>query len=265
MTACTAHLEAPTSREETVAEQAPTSREETVAERQVRADRLVSVFENGTPDLRYDYVEDIHDGRGYTCGRGFTTRTGDVARVVKDYVKRVPSDPLARFVPALDELVASDRGDVGGLDGFPDAWKAAAKNAAFRAAQDGEVERSSWAPARAHAAELGVTTALGLTILYDSVFMHGDGEDADGTPALIDAATTAANGTPKTGVPEHAWLERFLDARRADLVNAHDPTTRDAWREAATRVDVLRDELEAGNDDLHGPIAVAHGYDAVVP
>jgi hypothetical protein len=113
------------------------------AEQRLRADRLVSVFENGTPEIQYAYVEDIADGRGFTCGRGFTTRTGDVARVVNDYVAIAPNDALAAYAGALDALANSDSGDTSTLRGFPDAWRAAAERASFRAAQDAEVERSS--------------------------------------------------------------------------------------------------------------------------
>src|ERR1041385_503456 len=42
-------------------------------EHKVRALELISVFENGTIELQYAYVEDLGDGRGYTCGLGFTT------------------------------------------------------------------------------------------------------------------------------------------------------------------------------------------------
>lgn len=47
---------------------------------------LVSSAENSTLDYRstYSYIEDIGDGRGYTCGIiGFTSATGDLLSVVK--------------------------------------------------------------------------------------------------------------------------------------------------------------------------------------
>src|SRR6266508_3815804 len=42
-------------------------------------DELVSVFENATTEPAYDYVEDLGDGRGLTCGKiGFTTSSTEV-------------------------------------------------------------------------------------------------------------------------------------------------------------------------------------------
>jgi chitosanase len=235
------------------------------AEQHLRADRLVSVFENGTIDIQYDYVEDIEDGRGYTAGRGFTTATGDVLRVTKDYLRAAPSDPLARFVPELEKLAAAESGDTSKLVGFPLAWQNAAKTKAMRAAEDREVDNVSFLPAMAHADALGLKTILARAELYDAVVMHGDGDDPDGVPALLTAATKDAAGTPKTGVPEHVWLKSFLKVRRADVAHAYDADTRATWAEAVGRVDAFSDLLAAGNDDLHGPIQVGRGYDVTVP
>src|SRR4051794_38398220 len=58
-----------------------------------RADQLVSTFENSTPVIQYGYIENIHDGRGYTAGRaGFTTATGDFLDVVERYTKKLPGN-----------------------------------------------------------------------------------------------------------------------------------------------------------------------------
>src|SRR3984885_6238071 len=65
---------------------------------------LVSSAENSTLDWRreYGYIQDIHDGRGYTAGLiGFCSGTGDMLALVGAYARAEPDDPLARFVPAL--------------------------------------------------------------------------------------------------------------------------------------------------------------------
>ncbi len=258
---------APESAEESVARARPipsSANRLTVAQR-LRADRLVSVFENGTIEIQYDYVENIHDGRGYTIGRGFTTATGDAYRVVDEYVKGAPRDALARFLPELKRLADRESGSTSGLSGFASAWKAAAKTGAMRAAEDHEVDRASYLPATKMADALGLRTALGLVILYDTIVMHGDGTDPDGAATLVSRATSKAGGTPKSGVEEHAWLTAFVAVRRADLVHASDPATRKAWAEAVSRADVLRDLVVAKNDDLHGPITVGYDYGVTVP
>src|SRR4051794_21648611 len=65
---------------------------------------IVSSNENSSLDWRaqYKYIEDIHDGRGYTAGIiGFCSGTGDMLEVVRAYVKARPHAALRRFLPAL--------------------------------------------------------------------------------------------------------------------------------------------------------------------
>src|SRR6185437_9800653 len=63
--------------------------EDGLTARQVtRIEQLTTVFENSTTTFRYDYVEDLGDGRGYTAGRvGFCTGTGDLLDVVERYTE----------------------------------------------------------------------------------------------------------------------------------------------------------------------------------
>jgi chitosanase len=227
------------------------------AAHKLRAMQLISVFENDTIVLAYDYVEALGDGRGYTCGLGFTTGTGDAYEVVKDYTAKTPNNPLAMYLPRLQQLAQSGSGSTGGLTGFPDAWKQAAKDADFCRIQEQVQDQNSYDPALAHAQALGLQTNLGITVLYDTVWMHGDGDDPDGTPALIMKAGPMND--------EATWLESFLAARRADLLNPADSSTQAEWSQAVGRVDELSDLLTDKNFDLHGPIDVQHGYDVIVP
>lgn len=91
---------------------------------------LVSSAENSTTDFNaeYGYIEDIGDGRGYTCGIiGFTSATGDLLDVVRLYVELAPNNnPLKPYVPALEAAVGSDT-HAGLGSGFVSAWKTACK------------------------------------------------------------------------------------------------------------------------------------------
>jgi len=118
-------------------------------------------------------------------------------------------------------------------------------------------DENSYDPALAHAQALGLQSNLGITILYDTVWMHGDGGDPDGAPALIKKAGPMND--------EGKWLASFLAVRRADLLNPADSSTQAEWSMAVGRVDALSDLLKAGNLDLHGPIDVQHGYNVTVP
>jgi chitosanase len=219
---------------------------------------IVSVFENDTPTIQYDYVEALHDGRGLTAGRaGFTTATGDLAAVVERYVAEVPDAPIGRFLPTLRARAAAHGDDLADLAGLEDAWRAAAGDPRFRAAQDQIVEIEIWRPTQRRARALGVRTALGVLVLYDAIVQHGDGDDPDGVAAMIARARGTTGGSPRDGVAEARWLGAFLDVRRAVLSDAHDEATRTAWRASVARVDALRALLDERNLGLRPPITMA--------
>lgn len=110
---------------------------EMTAQQKHRCEQYTSIFENDTTELQYAYVENIHDGRGFTAGRaGFTTGTGDAYEVVKKYTAHKHSNPLAHFLPELEKLAKSSSGSVAHLSGFETAWKEAAKDPEFHKIQD---------------------------------------------------------------------------------------------------------------------------------
>ncbi|GAC1352423.1 MAG: chitosanase [Polyangiales bacterium] len=230
-----------------------------------RADMLISLFENGTVDIRYDYVQALGDGRGYTAGRGFTTGTGDVLAVVKLFDSRVSSNPLGTYLPRLEELASEGSGSTSGLSGFVSAWKTAATDPEFRRSQDDIVDRDSYFVAMKTCDSLGINTALGRTVIYDTVVVHGSGGDPDGLPALVSATLKIVASPNAAGTDEKLWMRAFLKVRRADMAHAHDPATRKVWAEAVGRCDVLAELDRSANYDLHGPIEVKGEYQGTVP
>jgi chitosanase len=234
-------------------------------EQKRRADQLISVFENDTTEIQYDYAEALDDGRGITFGRsGFTTASGDGYELIKRYTARVPDNVLARFLPRLKELARTESGSTEGLGGFVAAVRQAARDPRFRQAQDEVHDELYYRPAMQFAAALGLKTALAHALVYDTLLMHGDGDDPDGVRAVLERVRKEAGGTPATGVDERAWFSAFVRIRRAVLAHAHDPATRKTWAEAVGRVDVFRTLAERGNWDLHGPIVLTGEYAATI-
>jgi len=221
-------------------------------EQQARLAAIVSVFENSTTEVQYAYVEDLDDGRGYTAGRaGFTSATADLLDVVERYVQQAPDAALAAHLPELRRLAEDESDDTAGLDGFVEAWEAAATDdPALREAQDEVVEQTYLGPARSRAEELGISQPVGLAVLCDTVIQHGDGDDPDGLTALIDETTEREDGTPDDGKDEDAWLLAFLEVRRAHLEDAADPATREEWAESVDRVDALETLVDEGPSEL---------------
>ncbi|MER7003997.1 chitosanase [Dactylosporangium sp. NPDC000555] len=206
--------------------------------------RVVSSAENSTLDwtAQYGYIEDIHDGRGYTGGIvGFCSGTGDMRAVVERYTAAVPGNRLAAYLPALKRVNGS--ASHAGLDpNFTADWRAAAADPAFRAAQDAERDRLYFNPALSRAKQDGLRV-LGQFAYYDAIVMHG----ANGLAKLRRTASVHVP-PPARGGDEAAYLEAFLDARVRLMASerGHDDESRIN--------DAQRVFLAARNFDLDPPL-----------
>ena len=209
---------------------------------------LVSSAENSSLDWKaqYRYLEDIGDGRGYTGGIiGFCSGTGDMLEVVQRYTDASPGNPLAPFLPALEKVNGTD--SHAGLGApFVKAWRTAAKDPAFQAAQDAERDEIYFTPAVDQAKADGLR-ALGQFIYYDAMVMHGPGDDPASFGGIRAAALKRAK-PPSEGGDETAYLNAFLDVRKKAMKaeEAHEDTSR---IDTAQRVFV-----SAGNLDLDPPL-----------
>ncbi|HEY0534651.1 MAG TPA: chitosanase [Actinoplanes sp.] len=206
---------------------------------------LVASAENSTLNWRreFGYIEDIHDGRGYTGGIiGFCSGTSDMLAVVEEYTRREPGNVLAAYLPALRKVDGSD--SHAGLDpGFPVAWKAAGTDPVFQKVQADERDRMYFQPAVRLAVRDGLR-ALGQFAYYDAAVMHG----VSGLRGIRAAAMRKAS-LPAQGGDEITYLGAFLDARVAEMrtEEAHSDTT---------RVDTAqRRFLAASNLDLVPPLS----------
>jgi len=217
-----------------------------------KVDQIVSIFENSTPELQYGYIEALNDGRGYTAGRaGFTTATGDLIEVVHHYADlnpNVPSWPgLQSLIPRLEELSEQNSSSISGLSTLPDVWSHSADDPKFRQAQDDITESMYKNPAREICRQLGLKTALGFLVIYDTIIQHGNGGDEDSLPSLL--KRTHVNSSN-----EEAFIRAFLEVRRADLMNPADSDTANEWRDSVDRVDALKRLVDTGNWDLSSPL-----------
>jgi chitosanase len=236
------------------------------AEQRLRADRLINNFEHGTTEFLYGSAEALADGRGITFGRaGFTTKSGDGHELIKRYVIANPDTPLARYLPRLEVLARDESVSTDGLGGFIDAVRQEADDPRFCQAQDELQDKLYYQPSAKLSDALGLKTALARAAIYDTLLMHGAGDDPDGLPALLERTRKDVGGTPATGVDEAPWLSAFLRLRRAVLAHAQDPESRDVWAKSVGRVDVFRTLADQGNWDLQGPIVLRGEYAAMIP
>lgn len=214
--------------------------------------KLTSIFENSTTTLKYDYCENIGDGRGYTFGfPGFCSGTYDGTMFLKEYQKLNPSNKLVKYIPAFEAIDAMSHPDgmqssTNGLSGFPTDFKSCASDPSFETAQHNLVNQLYYNPSQAAASEIGASYAITKGELYDAFINHGE----DGAREIMDEATAAVGGTPKTGVSEKTWLSKFLSIRYNILVS--DP----AWNGSEDRVKVYQTLLANNNLNLTAPLTV---------
>ncbi|MFE5187733.1 chitosanase [Streptomyces sp. NPDC056628] len=212
------------------------------------AQQLVSSAENSTLNWRdtFGYIEDIGDGQGYTAGIiGFCTGTNDLRVLVERYTADHPDNGLAKYLPALRAVDGTDSHE--GLDpGFTDAWKAEARKPEFQQAQLAERDRAYFEPA-VRLAKLDGLGTLGQFIYFDAMVFHGPGIDDDGFYVLRERAQREAD-TPAQGGSEKAYLDIFLDIRRAAMKDKRTGID-------TTRIDTAQREfLYDGNLDLEPPL-----------
>ena len=141
---------------------------------------------------------------------GFCSGTGDMLDVVERY---------AVAAPTRCWRASSPRAAVNGTDSheglgqqFERAWREAAAEPAFRAAQDAVVEQQYRGPAVIAAREDGLR-GMGQFAYYDALVMHGPGDDPDSFGG-IRAAVLRRHRPPSGGGDEADFLAAFLDERR---------------------------------------------------
>ena len=196
--------------------------------RKMRAAQITSSFENSSLSLQYDYAQDIGDGNGITAGRaGFTTGTGDLLEVVQSYTKLKPDNLLAKYIPTLQAVNGSK--NTAGLEQLAVDWKLANKDPQLHAVQDAIVDKLYYIPAMQRASQVGIHTALGGLILWDTWIQQGSGDsksgDPDGADQVIAETRQTMHGYIKNN--EAAWLQTFLRVRRQHLYHQYESTIND--------------------------------------
>jgi chitosanase len=213
---------------------------------------LTSVFENSTTTLQYTYIENIHDGRGYTFGFvGFCSGTYDGTEFVKEYQKLNASNKLVKYIPTFEKIDKMDHPDgkcdyIKGLENFPTDFKSCGDDETFKQAQQNIADGDYWNPSQSMASKIGAKYTITEGELYDTYINHGE----DGATDIINSTTKAMGGSPATGIDEKAWLTKFLQLRLKVL--EADPT----WKEAVDRVKVYQTLLTAGNVNLQTPMTI---------
>ncbi|MGQ9484660.1 MAG: peptidoglycan-binding protein [Desulfosoma sp.] len=220
-------------------------RENILSELQKKAAQaIVNVFETGRP--RGDYGKVTYhpkDPGQLTYGRSHTTlASGNLYLLVRDYC----AAPDAVFGPNLyiymDRLANRDRS----LN-FDERLRAllgeAGQDPVMRDSQDRFFDRVYWEPSLISANNIHITSALGISVIYDSR-VHGSWQ-------RLRDLTTDHMGNPSQ-VGEKAWIQAYV-RRRRDWLAQHSNAL---LRKTVYRMESFKSLMDQGQWNLELPFMV---------
>ncbi len=208
------------------------------------AQALVNIFETGSVLGDYGNVTLIAGDTGHlTYGRSQTTLgSGNLA----DLLRRYCGNPGARFGARLSEWLPRVEATDLALDHdnrLHNVLRACADDPVMRDTQDQFFDDVYWAPAMRAAEKLGIVTALGSAVVYDSM-VHGSW-------GLMRDRTTQTVGAP-SAIGEKAWIMAYVETRRHWLANH----PRRDLRATVYRVEALQRLVAQGRWGLDLPLVV---------
>jgi chitosanase len=225
-----------------------------VSESQKKAiDSVLSIFETGrlpSPSA-YSTCTILTDGAGISYGkRQCTDRSGTLDKIVDLYISRAgkQAEELKQFVPKLatNETAKVDPRNVPSWAKYlMGVLKTAGTDPVMQACQDEVFDANYWVPALGHVNQIGLKTALGALVIYDTCIHSGPGG-----VAIIRARFPEA--APCNGGDEKAWVSAYVNARRDWLAANKNPIVQGT----VYRMDALREIIRVGNWDLNTPLNV---------
>lgn len=217
-------------------------------------DAVLSIFETGKMPSAAAYATCtvLKDGAGISYGKHqCTDKAGTLDLVVKRYISLDGrhAEQLAKYLP---QLATNETAKVDPAGPFP-PWmndliavlKKAGADPVMQMAQDEVFDEEYFEPAVSRAADLGLTTALGLLTIYDTSIHSGPGRVATHAKLVKEAA-------PKAGGDERRWVAEYIATRRAWLAASSNPLV----QKTVYRMDALTKLIEAGKWGLEMPFVV---------
>ncbi len=208
------------------------------------AQAIVNVFETSEPRGDYGKVTVLKGDKGHlTYGRSQTTlSSGNLYLLIKAYCE---ADD-AQFAYALQHYLARLLQRDSNLDydlPLHNLLRNAGDDPVMQDVQDKFFDRAYWEPSVKSAEAIGVSSALGTAVVYDSK-VHGSwGRMRDRT---IDEYGNAGS------LGEHTWIEYYIGMRRDWLANHRIPIL----RKTVYRMDSLFTLIQKSNWDLSLPFHV---------
>ncbi len=181
--------------------------------------RVINVFETGTPDGDYGNISIYHDGpndiRQITYGRSQTTEYGNLRELVQNYVASngLYSAALSPFADRVGTVSLTDDATFKNL-----LRKAGREDPVMRSTQDRFFDKRYFQPAIKWASDNGFTLPLSALVIYDS-FIHSG-------RVLWPIREMFAESAPGSGGREKVWTAEYVKARHKWLRSHHRPAVR---------------------------------------
>lgn len=216
-------------------------------------DSVLSIFETGkipTP-AAYSTCSVLADGAGISYGKHQSTdKSGSLDKIVDLYVGKnsTHSASLKAYLPSL----AANESTKVNPKSLPQWTKdliallrLAGTDPVMQHSQDQIFDSNYWMPAVGHAANIGLKTALGHLVVYDTCIHSGSGG-----VAVIRALFPEKS--PTNGGDEKLWIKAYIAARRNWLAAKSNPLV----QKTVYRMDALSAIATANNWDLVTPLVV---------
>jgi chitosanase len=216
-------------------------------------DCVLSIFETGKVPSKESYqtCTILSDGAGISYGKHQATdRAGSLDKIVQLYIEK-NGTVAQELVPYLARLASNDTAKVDPKK--PPAWalklveilKKAGADPIMHDCQDEVFDAGYWIPAVGHANNVGLKTALGHLIVYDTCIHSG--------PAgVANIRARFPEPSPARGGDEKAWCYAYIEARRTWLLGNKNPLV----QKTVYRMDALKAIADSGNWDLSLPMKV---------
>lgn len=218
-------------------------------------DCVVSIFETGRVPTAASYgtCSILNDGAGISYGKHqCTDKAGSLDLVCKRYIELNGqlAEPLKQY---MNYLATNESAKYNNVTANYPAWlnslinllKSAGSDPLMQQAQDEVFDKNYWMPAVNHCTQIGITSALGHLVIYDTCIHSGPGR-------VSSLRQMFPEKSPANGGDEKAWVLAFLNARRNWLAGNSNPLV----QKTVYRIDAMKSLADAGKWDLSVPLTV---------
>ena len=208
------------------------------------AEAIVNIFETSQVLGNYSKVTLLTGDTGHlTYGRSQTTLgSGNLSKLLERYCANQGARFASRLEPSLPRFAAGDISLDNDLH-VHNLLRASADDPVMRDTQDAFFEEFYWEPAALAAEAIGISSPLGVAVVYDS-FIHGSW-------AMIRDRTVEKVGSCNAA-GEKKWIKEYVATRRSWLADH----SRADLRATVYRMDALQRLIDQEYWGLNLPLVV---------